>query len=405
MSTSTPTKKTHRETPTQALRRQLTEAQDRLAQRPDVAEMERLTADNARLDGSVKALAKQLASVSEHLFLTGGTGEVDRFLAKRHNLASDWAVLDGTLMAARYWGRDGDWHSTCGATVAQMFAWSEEEACRYARILAEGAVLPGDEVPTSGVVLEDADALADLFAAALPPADEALVDAHLKQVGEQLTAMVEQTIPAAEVEDRLQEALATAAARHANPVSRFQQGLALIDELAATAEEAGGVGLVLGRIEGLLAEAEAVARHPEADPGEAEDDTITIPAPADVPGYEPEPADPDEADTILTPRAASISANTEQPTVALPQARNQGPEETTQMPVISVQAIPPKPKLPPVPDVPLTLGPAERTTWVGKPKPLADALGFATSDLKQQVSAAALPRRGVTVRLPKGGAS
>lgn len=380
MSTSAPAKKTHRETPTQALRRQLTEAQDRLAQRPDVAEMERLTADNARLDGSVKALAKQLASVSEHLFLTGGTGEVDRFLAKRHNLASDWAVLDGTLMAARYWGRDGDWHSTCGATVAQMFAWSEEEACRYARILAEGAVLPGDEVPTSGVVLEDADALADLFAAALPPADEALVDAHLKQVGEQLTAMVEQTIPAAEVEDRLQEALATAAARHARPMT-----------LAGAAED--------------LAQWFGAGPEPTSPEPAAQDDTITIPAPADVPGYEPEPADPDEADTILTPRAASISANTEQPTVALPQARNQGPEETTQMPVISVQAIPPKPKLPPVPDVPLTLGPAERTTWVGKPKPLADALGFATSDLKQQVSAAALPRRGVTVRLPKGGAS
>lgn len=267
---------------------------------PTIAEeMAYLASENERLDGAVQALAEQLATVSEHAFGVGWTAA--RILAKRHDYSDRWAIVDGTLMAARYWGRDYTWHSTAGASLAEMFPWSDQEARHYAKMLASDTADQGrEELPAD-----------------LSPQDQALVDTYLGEVAEALGDIV-----VADVEKRLAEAKH---GRHAGAAEKV----------------------------------------------------ISVPAAVDVPGYRPEPPDPADAETILTPLAASISANTEQETVALPQARVHGPEDTALLPIVHVEAIPPTTApapMPPLPERPPLFMPLPPVTWRGgQLRPLSES--------------------------------
>jgi hypothetical protein len=93
------------------------------------------------------------------------------------------------------------------------------------------------------------------------------------------------------------------------------------------------------------ATAEVAARMKRAKPVEA--DTTTVPAPMDHPEYQPRRPDTASLQQPLTLLGASIPANWEDPTVALPVLRVHGPADTAQSPVL--------PEWPPLPDKPPTI--------------------------------------------------
>jgi hypothetical protein len=93
------------------------------------------------------------------------------------------------------------------------------------------------------------------------------------------------------------------------------------------------------------AQAEVAARR--AKPAAPDGDTITAPAPMDHPEYQPRRPDTASLQQPLTLLGASIPANWEDPTVALPLLRIHGPADTAQFPVL--------PEWPPLPDKPPTV--------------------------------------------------
>lgn len=304
------------------------------------ADNARLAAENERLDTALQVLAEQMSTVTEHLFPVAGqpAGEVRRILARRRGTTTKWGVFDDTLGSHRFWADTHRWYWTTSAPSDVVYPYTEQEARRLARLLAGQPALPGDELD-AGYLAAQAVHLE------VQAAEEALAQA-------------------------VRNAEATAAAP---------------DEVNVAKTPAAAVPLQ--------------DRGPQTPPHSvpvAEDDSFTMPAPVDEPDYEPEPADMSHAEPLLSMKAQGIPANTEQDTVALPQARQLGPDDTTVLPAPDLEVAYTGP-LPPLPEVPPVIGPFPPIAW-GVPKP-TDPL--ARPDLKKQVSAAEVARHKVIhVRLP-----